>query len=153
MGEGEIDEAVSLYDRGIELAEKGAEFHVFLLVLKCCAYAAADERALLAKTLASLYAADPAVRMKVGLLFAPALPAMLDPERAAQMSGSGIETAGARLSYIHNISARHFRQEAHRANLLRGPTSQIIRRFGADALPRRQARSHWPCPYPPSRHR
>lgn len=132
---GDIDEALGLYERGIELCERGSEFHIFLVFLKCVALVAAARRKVLGETLAGLYAIDPTRRMEAGLLLAPALPEQLEPDLAARLDGLGAEMAGAMLTRIYYVSARHFRQEEHRANVLRGPTSQVADRFGFDVVP------------------
>lgn len=60
--QGEIDRAVDLYDRAIELAETGSQFHIYLLILKGSALLAADRRGEVAQMVAELSALDPASR-------------------------------------------------------------------------------------------
>ena len=82
MYRGRIQEALTFYDKGIELAKYGSEFHIYLLSLKCRALLAANNRVDLDNSAKELHAAKSITRMQVGLFLAPpnasALPADLE---------------------------------------------------------------------------
>ncbi len=139
MCRGDIAAALILYDKGIELSEAGSEFHIYLMVLKCTALLAANDRAALDRLCAELYAIKPITRMQFGLLLASPsqLPAdleailgMIDETRARQM-----------LHFLYNASARHFQAPKHRRNIMAGPSAHLIRRFGQTIVPEEIARS------------
>lgn len=140
MFRGNLDEACTLFDRGIELADKGSEFHIFLIVLKCIAFAAGGRREELDETLASLVYREHEKRIRLGLLFAPERPAKLDAEHMALLLAGGVDAARSILSYVHSTAARYFHLPEHRLNVLRGPASQFMGRFGPVVLTERLKR-------------
>ncbi|KCV54012.1 winged helix-turn-helix domain-containing protein [Bordetella bronchiseptica] len=129
--QGEIDRAVDLYDRAIELAETGSQFHIYLLILKGSALLAADRRGEVAQMVAELSAFDPASRGWVGLIFLspkskrtpPAL-AMIPKEAGRRM-----------LTYLHRTTARQFERRHHQKNVLHGLAIHLARVHGADVIP------------------
>lgn len=131
---GEFAAAHELYDRAIDLAEPGSEFHVYLLVLKCLACLGSGDLAALAHWRAVLFIAKPATRQETGLIFHspdPELPADL----AAVLPLLG-DTTLSQLLYLLQRNARSlFRHPEHQANLLRGPVTQIARHVGTHVVP------------------
>lgn len=130
MCQGEIEEAIALYDRGIELSEPSSEFHIYLLVLKCSAHLAINDRAALERTTTTLYTAKPITRIQIGLLVAAPDIAQLAPDLTELLNRLDVARARALITYLHYITARHFRQETHRTNILRGPIALLTNRFG-----------------------
>ncbi|OZI42079.1 hypothetical protein CEK29_13400 [Bordetella genomosp. 5] len=130
MHAGRIDEAESLFDQGIALSEPGSEFRVSLMVQKCIALLACDARDRLDSACATLYQVKPLTRMQLGLFVAPAAPAVLAPDLQGVMAT--FDTAGAArlLQYAYTVHARHFRDPAHRRNVLYGANSHFERHFG-----------------------
>ena len=133
MCRGDLDEAIRLYDSGIELAEPASEFHVFLLVQKCLALSAAGDREALDACCEALYAARPAVRPKFGYFFAAedALPP--DLERA--LGYLTAEQCRYAVGFLHYFSARSFHVKRHRENVMRGMIAHAVRKFGPTVVP------------------
>ncbi len=127
---GHFLEAVSLYDRGIELSEPGSDFHVYILVLKCTALLASGDLDAWELAEHALHVARPAARLGFGILsvrsdrplpddFARVLE-MLDERRARIL-----------VSFLYNNSARLFVHQEHRDNVMRSFVAHVARRFGA----------------------
>ncbi|MFC4299459.1 winged helix-turn-helix domain-containing protein [Castellaniella hirudinis] len=129
--QGDIDRAVELYSRAIELSEPGSQFHIYLLILKGSALLAADRRGEVAQMVAELSALDPASRGWIGLIFLspkarhtpPAL-AMIPKEAGRRM-----------LTYLHRTTARQFERRHHRKNVLHGLALHLARAHGEDVIP------------------
>ncbi len=62
------DEALTMFDRGLELCEPGSEFEVYLLVWKCWAALAIGDRTAFLTAREALFAAKAETRAHVGLL-------------------------------------------------------------------------------------
>lgn len=137
---GEFGEALALYDRGIELSEHGSEFHLYLLVLKCTALAAANDRALLEKTSGQLFALNAPLRLKIGLYFCDPV-AALPPDQEAVLASIAAAQAQAMLDFLFKVGARHFQAREHRRNVMAGLTSHLVRRFGREIMPEHIARA------------
>jgi len=133
MCRGDLDEAIGLYDSGIELAEPASEFHVFLLVQKCLALSAAGDREALDACCAALYAARPAVRPKFGYFFAAedALP----PDLELALGYLTAEQCRYAVGFLHYFSARSFHVKRHRENVMRGMIAHAVRKFGPAVVP------------------
>jgi len=125
--------ALDLYEKGIELSKPGSEFHVYLMVLRLNALAAAGRWSDLDAACAELYTLKPATRLGIGLFYAQpgALPADLKLVR------DGLSAAQARglVSYVYCMSARLFERPEHRENMLRGVVWHAVSRFGASVVP------------------
>lgn len=132
---GLIQEALRLYDEGLELAEKGSEFEVFIMVLRISALMAIDDREAVDRARAALYAVKPTARMKIGLLMASPEPKDLPADLAALFAGFSAERAASLVLYLYYISARLFEQERHRENIMRGLVTLVVRHFGRAAVP------------------
>lgn len=134
MYRGRIDEAVALYDKAIEMSEKGSEFHLYLLVLKCGALLAANNREALAAASAALYAANPLTRVHIGPFLVSADEEL--PPDLASLAAALDETHARRLiAHLYYVSARRFLTPEHRGNVMRGLTTHLVRRFGEDVVP------------------
>lgn len=135
MAAGRFDEALKLYDEGIRLAEVGSEFRISLMVMKCVALLASDDRARLDAACAELYLAKPLTRMQVGLFMAPPPPAPLAPDLQHMLQAIDRDTAQRLLRYAHMAYARHFQAPAHRHNMLKGIVGHFEQHYGADIVP------------------
>ncbi|HWP27091.1 MAG TPA: helix-turn-helix domain-containing protein [Xanthobacteraceae bacterium] len=135
MLEGDFAAAMSLYDQGLELCREGTEFQIYLLVLKCQALLAFDQRKALADALEVLYAKKAGTREVLGIFFAPPNVDAIAPEVHLVLDGLDQARARAMLVYVNYICARLFRFAEHRENILRGPLTLFINRFGPGVVP------------------
>ncbi|MDH6231767.1 DNA-binding winged helix-turn-helix (wHTH) protein [Mesorhizobium soli] len=133
--QGDIERAIELYDRAIELSKAGSQFHIYLLVIKGTALLAADRRGDIAQLTAELHALDPASRLRVGLFFLPPkarlVPAVLKPVLAAVTMTQGQRM----LMYLYRISARQFARRHHQKNVLLGLSVHLVNMHGAGVIP------------------
>ena len=134
MLEGDIESALSLYDQGLELVQDRSEFHIYLLVLKCQALLASNQRAALADALDVLYAKKAGTREGLSIFFTPPDANEIAPE--VQLLLDKLDGAGARamLDFVNYLCARLFRFAEHRENILRGPLALFVNRFGPDVI-------------------
>ncbi|ALM84879.1 helix-turn-helix domain-containing protein [Bordetella sp. N] len=135
MAAGRFEEALRLYDEGIRLAEVGSEFRISLMVMKCVALLASDDRGRLDAACAELYVAKPLTRMQIGLFMAPPPPAPLPPDLQQTLQIIDRGTAQRMLRYAHMAYARHFRAPEHRHNMLKGIVGHFEQHYGADIVP------------------
>ncbi|HEX2843471.1 helix-turn-helix domain-containing protein [Hyphomicrobium sp.] len=135
MWKGEFTEALSLYDKAIELSEPASEFHVYLMVLKCSTLLAANDRASLDAVCTELYAIKPITREQIGP-FVVSAEAPLPPDLEAALGVITEERALALIYYLYNVTARHFHAPEHRNNVMRGLVTHLRRRFGESIVPK-----------------
>ena len=135
MCRGDFDEAMRLYDGGIELSPPGSAFHIYLAVLKCTAMLAAGNRPALAQAADALYAVAPSTRLRLGLFLAPPDSDDLPTELEAVAAALTAPYAHDLTFYHYQVSARHFRQAGHRRNVMGGLMRFAQRIYGADAVP------------------
>ncbi len=135
MLEGDFETANSLYDQGLELCQDGTEFQIFLIVLKCQALLASNQRKALADALQVLYAKKAGTREVLSIFFAPPNADEIGPEVHLVLDKLDQARARAMLVYVNYICARLFRFEEHRENILRGPLTLFVDRFGPDVVP------------------
>lgn len=139
MCQGQLAEALDLYEHGIELAEPGSQFHIYLLSLACVAHLASGDADAVRRACARVFAVQPEAEFRLGPFVMPknevnspiiaGILAQLTPERSV-----------ASLRYSYYVSARLFREEAHRENLLRDLVEVCVARFGAAVVPEEVAR-------------
>jgi DNA-binding winged helix-turn-helix (wHTH) protein len=134
MCQGHFVECHQLFDKAVELSEKGSEFHIYLLCLKLTAALAADDRLIVNALSAELYALKPITRMQFGIFVAE--PGELPPDLAALFASFDAQGVQTLLCYLYNVSARQFHDHAHRMNVMRGFLTRATNRFGADIVPR-----------------
>jgi tetratricopeptide (TPR) repeat protein len=133
MLEGNIEEALSLYDQGLELCQDNAAFELYIMVLKCQALLAADQRKALAAARDLLYAKAPGTRA-LAIFFTPAGEAIAsDVQQLVDMFDE--TRAKALLVFADYICGRLFRFAEHRENFLRGPLTLVVDRFGPAVVP------------------
>jgi tetratricopeptide (TPR) repeat protein len=135
MCKGEFAEALSLYDKALELSEPASEFRIYLMILKLSMFMAASDRASIDAICAELYAIDPMLRMKLGLHVADAGAATLAPELEAMLAMLDEEQARRVITYLYNVVGRHFHIREHRENVMRGLLKHMHRRFGPGIVP------------------
>lgn len=133
MCQGRFAECHQLFDKAVELSEKGSEFHIYLLCLKLTAALAANDRAIANALSAELYALKPITRIHFGIFVAE--PGELPPDLAALFSSFDAQSVQTMLGHFYNVSARRFHDHAHRMNVMRGFLGRATDRFGADIVP------------------
>ncbi|MBJ6986636.1 hypothetical protein JG620_04535 [Devosia sp. MC521] len=84
MCAGQLEEALRLYDLGLELAEFGTEFYAYLLILKCTALMAGGRRAEVQATTLELFQAWPHAQA-IALFFISPLQSMT-PEQETMLA-------------------------------------------------------------------
>lgn len=141
MCRGDISEALAFYDKGIEMSEHGSAFHLYLLVLKCTALLAANQRAALDRLCAELHAIKPVTRLELGLLMADPKAPELASDIEAMLANLKEDRARKLMSYYYNIFARRFLSHKHRRNVIRGVATHMRRRFGNAIVPDTIART------------
>lgn len=131
---GEIDDAAALYDKAIELAERGSQFHIYLLVLRAVIMMAGDRRGPLDHLAVQIYDLVPRAQNRWGLFFASPkaknLPAIQEQALAAMSPGLGQHLT----AYLYRISARQFARPIHQRNILKGIVTHLLRTHGPDAI-------------------
>jgi DNA-binding winged helix-turn-helix (wHTH) protein len=135
MCRGDIADAVGFYDKGIEMSEPGSAFHRYLLVLKCTALLAANQRPALDRVCAELYAVKPVTRQELGLLVADPKAHKLPPDIEAVLLMLTGERARKLMAYFYNVFARRFHSRDHRRNVMRGLVTHTVRHFGRGVVP------------------
>jgi hypothetical protein len=135
MLEGDFETAISLYDQGLELCQEGTEFQIYLIVLKYQALLASGRRKALDAALDVLYAKKAGTREVLSVFFAPPNVDEIAPEVHLVLEKLDRPRAQAMLVYVNYICARLFRFVEHRENILRGPLTLFIDRFGPDVVP------------------
>ncbi|MBO4224289.1 helix-turn-helix domain-containing protein [Bradyrhizobium neotropicale] len=135
---GRFDEAVRLFDRGIEMAELGPAFHLHMRVLKCIALLAAGDGAALDVAAVDITNMGPLCPPEIALMIdwtvAPADRKL--PEASAQaLAAIGHRGAANAIEYLYFTSARHLTSEHARANVMRGLIAHVTKLYGAQAIP------------------
>ncbi len=127
MCAGKLEEALRLYDLGLELAEFGTEFYAYLLILKCTALMAGGRRAEVQATTLELFQAWPHAQA-IALFFISPLQSMT-PEQETMLATLTPERATAMIQHLHYTSARHFLSVEHRRQVLSGLTAALHEQF------------------------
>lgn len=134
LNRGQLAEAVADFDQGIELAEPGSEFQVFLLVLKCTTLMALGDRSASEEANRRLYQAKPLTRMQLGLFLSHADEVLPDDLRQLLL---GLEAALLRrlLAHYDYLFVRRVPDPAGRERMFRGIVAQMARHRSDDVLP------------------
>ncbi|SHF94786.1 Transcriptional regulatory protein, C terminal [Devosia limi DSM 17137] len=134
---GNFNEAVILFDRGIEMADPDSEFLQHMRVLKCIALLAKGDRNAL--DAASTFTGDmrygpPELVVMMGMAMTAADQPL--PE-AVVKTLTAVGPVGVRnaLEYVYFASARHFIAQGARANVMRGLVDHAMRLHGPAAIP------------------
>lgn len=128
MLEGEIDTGLSLIEQGLELCSSGSEFELYLMVLRCQALLASNQREVLDAVLQAFYAKKAGTREALSIFFTD--PEVIPPEVSYLISNIDETRARAMLVWSNYICARLFRLAEHRENILRAPLTLFVKRFG-----------------------
>jgi hypothetical protein len=128
MLEGEIDTALSLIEQGLELSGSGSEFELYLMVLKCQALLASNQREALDAVLEAFYAKKAGTREALSIFFTST--EAVAPEVTYLLAKLDETPARAMLVWSNYICARLFRLAEHRENILRAPLTLFVKRFG-----------------------
>ena len=135
MLEGEIETAARLFDQGLELCQENSSFDLYLSVLKCEAMVASGNRYAENSAKEALYEKSPECRVHLPLLLAPSVWEDILPEAHAILDRLDLTRARAILLYIHYTCGRLFRRVEHRENVMRGPGTLLVSRFGSGVVP------------------
>ena len=129
LAAGAAEQAVDLYDHGLELAEPGSQFEVYLLVLRSAAQLAGGDREGMEATCERLYRIQPGARLQMALV--TARPDTTLPAEALLIhTPFDFARAQSLVMYFYYVFARLYRRQEHRENLLRGVIAHMVRRFG-----------------------
>ncbi len=134
LNRGRLWEAIDYFDQGIELAEPGSEFQVFLMVLKCTTLLALGDKQASARANQTLYQTKPLTRMQLGLFLA--WPEDELPEDLRQLL-LGMDDGLLRrlLAHYDYLFVRRVPDAAGRKNMVRGVLAQLARYRNLGELP------------------
>ncbi|MDH6268131.1 DNA-binding winged helix-turn-helix (wHTH) protein [Rhizobium sp. SG_E_25_P2] len=135
---GRYDEAVKLFDRGIDLATPGSEFHWHMRVLKCLALVAAGHSGASAAQATDIGNFGAGSLREINLMLgwmtaSPDLP--LPPASETALKELGAAGAARGLEYLYFSSARHITLETGRSNVMRAMIAHVSRLHGRQAIP------------------
>ena len=134
---GNFEEAVILFDRGIEMPDIPAGFLLHMQVLKCIALLASGDRAALdavASVIDLSRDCPPEIALMIRLMIAPAgreLPAAL----AQALVAVGPSGAVSVIEYVYFTGARQLTSKAARANVMRGLVAHVTSLHGGEFVP------------------
>lgn len=134
LNRGRLREAIDYFDQGIELAEPGSEFQVFLMVLKCTTLLALDDRQACLAASETLYRTKPLTRMQMGLFLASPDEALPDDLRQILLS---LDAGLLRRLLLHfdYLFVRRVPDMAGRKSMFRGVLAQLAQHRPLDELP------------------
>lgn len=132
---GNLAEAMTLFDRGIELSEEGSEFHIYLAILKCAALLAGNNRRAVNDLSQEIYALKPLSRLKVGMFFIDPLTTRLPPDLEQLCASVNQSHAQHMIEFLYNFAGRYFQSRQHRRNVMAGLNAHMIRKFGDAIVP------------------
>ena len=131
---GELAEARRLYDGALQLCEAGSTFETYILVLKAMAFIADNDHAGAQAVLERILEIEPRHLHLFGILFLPPADDGL-ARRLAPLADRADRTSAERiLAYQYYRVADLFQDPAHTANLMHGPLTHLVRRFGPTVL-------------------
>ncbi|MBO6726072.1 MAG: winged helix-turn-helix domain-containing protein [Rhizobiaceae bacterium] len=135
MAEGEIEEALALFDRGLELVPDGSHFDRYLLTLKCQALLASGDWSGLTAAFNTLCQRKSGIQAALSVFFTPYESGEIIPE--AQFLADSVDERRARamLLWLHYICARLFRSAEHGANIMTPASQLFVHRFGLGIVP------------------
>jgi DNA-binding winged helix-turn-helix (wHTH) protein/tetratricopeptide (TPR) repeat protein len=134
MRGGDLERAIRFYDDAIAMSEFGSTFYVFLMVLKCLALLAGDDRKGLAETATEMALARPDTLWVQLFHVAPEPGGIPEPVRE-HFSALGPQEMAMMMAYLYRAYARSFARPEHRINIMRGLVWHAKRMHGADVIP------------------
>lgn len=132
---GDARGAIELFDRGIEMAERGSQFHLYLLTFRLTAEIAGGDEAAGRRSFAELCALNPRSLFDVGAFVAESRDDGMHPAVQALFDQFDRERVRNAVAYLYFIQGRHFRDEAQRERIMAGIVHHAQRRFGIEAVP------------------
>jgi DNA-binding winged helix-turn-helix (wHTH) protein/tetratricopeptide (TPR) repeat protein len=135
---GRYGEAVKLFDRGIEMATPGSDFHWHMRVLKCLALVAEGHSGASAARATDIgnFGAGSIREINLMLGWMTASPdGELPPASEQALREIGASGAAKALEYLYVTSARHIISEGGRAHVMRSMIAHISRLYGRQAVP------------------
>ncbi|WP_343719489.1 helix-turn-helix domain-containing protein [Achromobacter dolens] len=136
LNRGRLQEAIDYFDQGIELAEAGSEFQVFLMVLKCTTLLALDDRQACLAACEALYRTKPLTRAQMGLFLSSPDEVLPDDLRQILL-GLDADLLRRLLAHFEYLFVRRVPDAAARKNMFRGVLAQLARHRPLDGLPAR----------------
>jgi tetratricopeptide (TPR) repeat protein len=135
MFEGEIEEALDLFERGLELVPEGSHFDLYLLTLKCQALLASGNWPGLRTAFDTYCERKSGIRAALAIFFTPVEAGNIIPE--AQFLADNVDERRARamLLWAHYICGRLFRSVKHREAIMKPAAQLLLRRFGPEIVP------------------
>lgn len=127
---GEFGEALQLFNHALALCEAGSWFEVYIQILKASTLIAMGDRSEVEATYDRLLKIAPMALQTFGFLFIPDGDVGLARKLAHRADKMDERQARRAVAYLHYRIARHFRKSEHAANILRGPLTHLVRRFG-----------------------
>lgn len=131
---GETDRSLSALNQALDLAERGSEFEVYIMCVKCQVLMAIDDRKALDALLVELYQRKPGLKFLYDIFYGsvenPSKEALGALHMMTPKQATGL------LTFVDYMCARFFHEDAHRQNTLRIPTQILSMKFGPDIVPR-----------------
>lgn len=131
MYRGDIDQALTLYDRCLVHAGMDGEFRVYLLVLKVYALLALARLQEARAICDELYTMRPETRLQMDPLFHAETVAAQPPPDPAR----GLECLHGHLLHAYHMVARHFDRRRHRVEFMRDVIERALAHHGKDGVP------------------
>lgn len=130
---GETDRSLTALNQALDLAERGSEFEVYIMCVKCQVLMAVDDRKALDALLAELYQRKPALKFLYDIFYG----SVENPSKEAlgAMHMMTPKQATGMLTFVDYMCARFFHQDIHRQNTLRVPTQLLTMKFGPGIIP------------------
>lgn len=129
---GEFAEAQDLYDESLALGEPSGTFERYILTLKAMAFLAAGDHAAAGATFERLVRLDASVLEAMGLLFLPPSDDGLARRLAPIVDRIDLAEARRMISHFWFRVGDLFRASDHRANVMVGSLTHLVRRFGPE---------------------
>lgn len=134
MMRGRVVEGLDLMERGLEMAEPGTEFAIYIMVLMCGGKLVIEDYDGLATLLTRMHELSPVTRINVAP-FCVLAHEPLSPHNHAILTGMGEERAYRSLAFLHMTSARQYENPIHQRNLLRGFAHHLVQIYGPQVVP------------------
>jgi DNA-binding winged helix-turn-helix (wHTH) protein/tetratricopeptide (TPR) repeat protein len=127
---GDLTEALRLYDEGLRLCDPGSPFEIYIQILKAETLIAQEDYAGVETVYHRVVAISPEAQARINLLFLPPGDDGLARTLAPVVDRASLDRARRAVAYLHYLIAPYFRAPGHAANILRGPLTHLVRRFG-----------------------